>query len=499
MTAQGVQHQECLPQTRTEVLESIESWSNSPDAQPRVYCLGDIAGTGKSTVANHLAKGWHNRGRLVARFFFSRGSAGVSTAYDLSPHFARTMRKRFPQIARSNDDIQALSTSSIEEQWQELVVEPLLQLEDKSLVMIIDGLDQCSEDSRKILLRCILETFGSDALPNVKLFLTTRLESDIKPLLVSAGDSVRIESLQQHESNLKDVSHYIRHRFSTMRPPKMNDQDARSLEKRANGLFVFAATACNLLERSFQRGEALKRILAADGFTSLDGLYLEVLRRAVDVEDRSSLDSLKKVLGIVISAKEPLSVDEITRLLSRMRPVIHVGSIVDNLASVLSSGSPNDPIRILHPTFREFLLHVKRSGQYAISRHAGNSILATACLQMLSDLKPDMCRLIKPNSPLPLNKSVPNLPSRIEESVPSVLRYAASNWVAHTLPVLHKADICELMRQFFKKKLLPWIEFGALYGKTAELMHAIHQLQSGIETRLQLYNCVVVSISSIQK
>ncbi|KIM28117.1 hypothetical protein M408DRAFT_309058 [Serendipita vermifera MAFF 305830] len=489
VTAQGVQHHECLPQTRTEILGEIEAWLNSSSSYPSVFCLGDTAGTGKSTIANHVAREWQRRGCLIARFFFSRGNTGVSTAYDLSPHFARTIRKRFPHIAKSNDDIQALSTASVEEQWLELVVEPLSSLTERPLVMVIDGLDQCSEDSRQVLLSCILETFESNELPNVKLFLTTRLESDIKRLLVDAGDLVRLESLQQHEANLKDVSHYIRHRFSKMPAPIMTEQDARSLEKRANGLFIFASTACNLLERSFNRTEMLKRILTSDGFTSLDGLYAEVLRRAVDVDDRSSLNSLRKVLAIIITATSPLSVDTITRFLSPIRPPIPVASIVDKLASVLSTGASHDPIHILHPTFREFLLHVKRSGQFAVSLHVGHSILAVASLQMLNELRPDVCRLVKPNAPLPLNKAVENLSSRIDELVSPALQYASANWAAHALPVLHKVEVCDLMRQFFKKRLLQWIEVVALSGKTAELMRMLYQLQSGIETRLQLHNC----------
>jgi hypothetical protein len=79
--------------------------------------------------------------------------------------------------------------------------------------------------------------------------------------------------------------------------------------------------------------------------------------------------------------------------------------------------------------------------------------------------------------------------------MPSVpLRYAAMAWISHVIPELHIQDICDLMRKFFKEKLLNWIEFGAVYKVLPQYMLSLGQLQGSVEKVALLSSPNIVSL-----
>jgi hypothetical protein len=76
--ASGDIHRRCMEGTRESILEKIEQWRIEPLA-PQVLWLADVAGSGKSTVAKHLAEKWKAQGCLAGRFFFSRDAEETRT------------------------------------------------------------------------------------------------------------------------------------------------------------------------------------------------------------------------------------------------------------------------------------------------------------------------------------------------------------------------------------------------------------------------------------
>ncbi|KAG8942412.1 hypothetical protein FRC03_003249, partial [Tulasnella sp. 419] len=64
----------CFQGTRSDLLDKIFEWADDPKAKP-IYWLCGLAGTGKSTIAQTVSEGFHERGMLGASFFFSRDVA----------------------------------------------------------------------------------------------------------------------------------------------------------------------------------------------------------------------------------------------------------------------------------------------------------------------------------------------------------------------------------------------------------------------------------------
>jgi polynucleotide 5'-kinase involved in rRNA processing len=63
---------ECLPETRVDLLKSIEDWTNNMSVKQSVHLLYGLAGAGKSTLSTTFANRCRNTGRLGAFLFFNR-------------------------------------------------------------------------------------------------------------------------------------------------------------------------------------------------------------------------------------------------------------------------------------------------------------------------------------------------------------------------------------------------------------------------------------------
>ena len=68
---------ECLPDTREQVLNDIKSWADH--GERHLYWLQGFAGTGKTTIAQTVARTFNDNKRLAASFFFSRDIGGDSS------------------------------------------------------------------------------------------------------------------------------------------------------------------------------------------------------------------------------------------------------------------------------------------------------------------------------------------------------------------------------------------------------------------------------------
>src|SRR5436189_2214521 len=87
---------ECLPGTRTKIINDITDWVNNPEA-PRMCLLTGVAGSGKSSIANTLAHLFDELGRLGSSFCFDRSHAAERRPDNVFSTIARDLADLDPQ------------------------------------------------------------------------------------------------------------------------------------------------------------------------------------------------------------------------------------------------------------------------------------------------------------------------------------------------------------------------------------------------------------------
>ena len=110
-----------------------------------------MAGTGKSTIARTVARRFQENGCLGASFFFSRGQEDRGDATKLFTTLARQLTDALPGLKRYVCDAitkdSTIGCQSLTNQWTQLILRPLLMLEESLLlsvvlVFVIDALDE---------------------------------------------------------------------------------------------------------------------------------------------------------------------------------------------------------------------------------------------------------------------------------------------------------------------------------------------------------------------
>ena len=140
--------------------------------------------------------------------------------------------------------------------------------------------------------------------------------------------------------------------------------------------------------------------------------------------------------------------------------------------------SSADPIRLLHPSFRDFLLADERCSepQLRVNEKLAHRMLTEACIRIMSSsLRRDICGLQLPGS---LLSDVTR--SQVEQCLRPELQYACLYWIQH----LQKSDIAlhdeEQVHQFLRKHLLHWLEALAWLERGSEAILALISLEGQI-------------------
>lgn len=264
----------------------------------------------------------------------------------------------------------------------------------------------------------------------------------------------------------------------------------------ASPLFIFASTMCRFVaDRKWgSPDEQLKVILktrSRSQGSKLDSTYLPVLDQLLNgtvSPDCTSLhaseeDELIKdyllILSSIVVFVSPLSSASIAALLDRSEDWID--SKLDFLHSVLSVPAPPDPVRLLHLSFRDFLLDPAKRGRnwFWINEKHANEILVQNCIRRMREcLKRDILSSETDGKSL----SERDLEST-HKALPADLQYACRQWVYH----LEQGDSLhceiELLHEFLTLNFLYWLEVLAILRVTSECLKMIGTLQNIVKSR----------------
>jgi hypothetical protein len=444
-------------------------------AQERIYWLKDAAGTGKTTVAATCARDWQVKQTLAGRFFFTPNSE-ASSGID---RFCTTVAKDIAFLIPSIDSVITAALDELSkrpcgfhEQFEHLIVKPLRSSKlSYPVVLIFDALDNCDPDGRRTLLNSLLEHLPNIA--HVKLLLTSRPSPDIVDTLSNSclvkGKDVQL--LDIHDEAQNDVRIYV---DSTL--TRLDDEGREKLVEYSGGLFIVAATACRMLRLSTQPVKLLNKLLLAKSKDHLDELYLEILRQAV--WNAGAHEKMMSVLQIIIATLQPVSINTIAQFLSAK---FDVGKFVQDLGAVLKDGHPERPIKVLHPTFREFLAEVGRANGFLVNSVLSHALTAMGCLNTLEQvLEYDLLGLHNHHQVLPCNGDVQDLNTKLVAATTAAVRYASSYWTHHVTASLEYAELWPRALEFLTTRFLNWLELMSLRGNLGDCAKGLSQLRTAM-------------------
>jgi hypothetical protein len=469
----------CHKGTRIGILEAIRSWANQSDNTKQIFWLNDLAGTGKSTIAATLAEHWIEGGQLAGRFFFSLNSKVTSSTSEFCIIVAKDMIDQIPALRNTVETVikdPSIMRQRIQQQFRRLIADPLRSY-GRSVVFVFDALDNCDLDDHQVLLNLLIDQLPN--IPKVKTLITSRPIASINYILggspiVTGSDlqlyDIKVQGINADVLAYVDENYHVRHLTTNQR---------RQLAEQSGGLFVWAATACRILQKNRKQPELLKLLLSPQTAKNLDGLYLGILQqaRAPPHAHKDFMD----ILQTVVISLEPISISVIQVFLPSNQ---FVAEVIEDLSSLMKDGTPHRPIRILHPTFREFLSEVSRANGFSVQTTTSHALILDACLIVLrTHLSYDMANMQASSTSLD-NYSHRNRDkwwSSLPLATADALRYAMKYWPYHISRCLSETKSVRSLREFLQQNLLNWMEllglFEMLETGTGALAHLAEEVR----------------------
>jgi hypothetical protein len=490
----------CLPNTRTKLLDEITTWANDKEGKS-IFWLSGMAGTGKSTIARTIAQSFADRRQLGASFFFKKGEGERGNASRFFTTMASDLVKHEPGmlagIRKALNEDSAISQRALKDQFEKLILQPLLEIKEAGSqalrrIVVIDALDECErEEDIRAILRLLARTKDIQPVP-LRIVVTSRPELHIR-LGFKEMPNGTYQDLVLHEVPKSTIEHDIRlfleHELGAIRQERMlaldwpSSHQIMALVELAVPLFIYAATVCRFVGTKGRNPiKYLDKVLEYEKstFSQLDGTYLPALQQLLDEQkdDKEEwLIEFREVVGSVVVLESPLSITSLGCLLRLSEEEVRCR--LDSLHSVLSVPNSEDvPVRLLHLSFREFLVDPQKQGKspFWVDEKSTHNKLASCCLELMSGqngLRQDMCSLVGPGV---LRSEIDD--GAVANSLPPALQYACRYWTSHIIQSKEHIVDGDTTHLFLRKHLLHWLEAMSLMGDSSRCFHLLDSLQA---------------------
>lgn len=337
--------------------------------------------------------------------------------------------------------------------FMETVKSPDLQ----NIIILVDALDECASN-RLELVDFIVQSI-SDA-PRIKWIVTSRYRLDIEEAINSINHPTILQlEFNQHLVSLA-VASYVTYKVDQLAVRKgfnTNSQDKikRYLLENANGTFLWVSLVCDKLAR-VEHWNAAKVLESVP-----PGLYSFYSRMVEDVRQSDDLIICMQILGTVSLLFKPVSVQELSVLLSWGDGVSReedVRKVIGLCGSFLTIRG--NRVYFVHQSAKDFLLESAYSEIYPSGTNQLHYNIFIKCLDVLMrTLRRDIYGLQHPGARID-QKAIPD-----PDPLASV-KYSCLHWVDHMLQVdnvrliLDKTDLLQggKIDCFIQKFYLYWLE-----------------------------------------
>ena len=378
--------------TRLHIFEKIKLWLDDLSSENRVIVISGDAGMGKSVISAVVCQRMQRAGRLSGSHFCQHNKARQrnpkimlqSLAYQLSellPQYKRELVKALS--GNLGEDINNLEVGEL---FELLFEKPLINVDDpgRSLLMVIDGLDESEYKGRNELLDVMANHFRT--LPGwVRFCVTTRPEINIADRL-KKFNPVLLE--QDDEENVQDIRLFLEKQLSSVIQAGCKEVIIDALVRKAAGHFLYAYLMVDFIMEnvSLLTPKELGRTFPS-GVSSVYHSYFERLEKELKISE----DQFLTFLSALAAAREPLPLDFVSKMLisDSKSPSSHrkVRKAIESISTLLPVH--DDCIVFFHKSVKDWLTDRTAYGRhnFSVDEKQGHVMLSELCTNELNKVK----------------------------------------------------------------------------------------------------------------
>ena len=307
-----------------------------------------------------------------------------SLAYQLSEFLPQYKRELVKALSRNvGEDINNLEVGDL---FELLFEEPLRKVNDpgKSLLMVIDGLDESEYKGRNELVDVIANHFCT--LPGwVRFCVITRPEINIADRL-KKFNPVLLE--HDDEENVEDIRLFVERQLCSVIQSGFEEVVIDALVQEAAGHFLYAYLMVDFIKEnvSLLTPEELGRTLPS-GVSSVYQSYFERLEKELKIGE----DQFLTFLSALAAAREPLPLDFVSKMLlsDSKSPSGHrkVRKTIDSISTLLPVH--DDCIVFFHKSIKDWLTERTTYGlhNFSVDEKQGHAMLSQLCTDEVNNMK----------------------------------------------------------------------------------------------------------------
>ena len=376
--------------------EELTAWLGSGQMEhsegppTQVLWLHGNPGTGKSTMAIYLTEALSSdftatEGKTLSYFF-------CDSSFDRRKTATSIVRGLLLQLVQQHPQLLGYLLPKYKERGQELFdsfdalwaifLDAVADRDTGRKYCIIDALDECEQESQKVLLQQLRTSFlGVDAPRGVQILVTSRPYNEIREYMhpfaqkdLASYPEAREDVHQCIEARVADLTE--RKRYT----PKVRGEIVDILRDKAEGTFLWVGLACTELEGVHSK-DAVKALQNMP--KGLSSLYQKLLENAI--RENGGDHGIRQILGTAAVSLQPLSLlelssacqlyedeDEETRTLFMREQVASCRLMV-----IIQ----DQKVLLLHQSVKDFLTE-DRAGQF-IDIQMAHADLACRCINVL--------------------------------------------------------------------------------------------------------------------